>query len=322
MVDSFQYWAAAAAAEHKVPCVLSLIFSATTLAQFGVPRVSLPPLAADAMPPSIPQRFALTFEKCKLVACRSCVELEPESMPLLSGIFGKPVIPFGLLPPSLPIPVEGHRGVNGDNGKTKTALPLCWIDSQKPKSVVFIALGSEPPITVEQLHELALGLELAEAPFLWALKRPTGISEADDILPPGFVDRTSSRGLVAMGWIPQLNVLAHGAVAAFLTHCGWSSVVEGLVFGQPLIMLPFLYEQAINARLMEGKQVGVPVPRVEDKSFSREGVARSIGAVMSGEGGSVLAANAKKMQKIVVGDEKCQERYIDEFIRFVRTHKD
>jgi hypothetical protein len=64
------------------------------------------------------------------------------------------------------------------------------------------------------------------------------------------------------------------------------------------------------------------VPRVEDKSFSREGVARSIGAVMSGEGGSVLAANAKKMQNIVVGDEKCQERYIDEFIRFVRTHKD
>jgi hypothetical protein len=238
-------------------------------------------------------------------------------MPLLSGIFGKPVLPLGLLRPSLP--AEGAGGHREDG---REAAALRWLDSQTPKSVVFVALGSEPPITVEQLHELALGLELAEAPFLWALKRPTGISEADDILPPGFVDRTSSRGLVAMGWIPQLNVLAHGAVAAFLTHCGWSSVVEGLVFGQPLIMLPFLYEQAINARLMEGKQVGVPVPRVEDKSFSREGVARSIGAVMSGEGGSVLAANAKKMQKIVVGDEKCQERYIDEFIRFVRTHKD
>ncbi|CAD6255374.1 unnamed protein product [Miscanthus lutarioriparius] len=322
MVDSFHYWAAAAAAEHDVPCVLSLIFSATTLAQFGVPRVSLPPVAADAMPPSIPQRFALTFEKCKLVACRSCVELEPESMALLSSIFGKPVIPFGLLPPSLPIPVEGHRGVNGDNGKT--ALPLCWLDSQKPKSAVFVALGSEPPITVEQLHELALGLELAGAPFLWALKGPTGISEADDILPPGFVERTRGRGLVAMGWVPQLDVLVHGAVGAFLTHCGWSSVVEGLVFGQPMIMLPFLDEQGINARLMETKQVGVQVPRFgEDRSFSREGVARSIGAVMSEEeGGRVLAANAKKMQKIVVGDEKCQERYMDDFIRFIRTHKD
>ncbi|KAF8681914.1 hypothetical protein HU200_045365 [Digitaria exilis] len=310
VLDSFHYWAAAAAEGRNIPCVLYLVFSAETLSRYGVPRgVSAAAVGDLGAAPSIAQRFVLTFEVCKLVANRTYHELEPETVPLLPGIFGKPVIPVGLLPPP-PSSREGHNDT-----ATSAAALMTWLDKQPPSSVLYAAFESEAPVTVEQLHEVAHGLELAGTGFLWALKKPSGgggglESEGGGLLPPGFEERARGRGLVTMGWVPQLGILAHGAVGAFLTHCGWSSTVEGLLYGQPLVMLPFLGEQEINAQLMERKQVGVQVPRHgDDRSFDREGVASSVRAVMSGEeGGRVFAANAKKLREIVT-DENCQGRW-------------
>ncbi|RCV41393.1 hypothetical protein SETIT_9G132400v2 [Setaria italica] len=308
-VDSFQYWAAAAAADRKIPCALILPFASSTLAEFGVPRLEPPVEGSTA---SILQRFVLTFEKCQLVIHRACSELEPEHTPLLPGIFGKPVIQYGLVPPCPP--AQGH--IEHDNAA------LSWLDKQQPESVLFIALGSEPPVTVEQLHEIALGLELAGTTFLWALKKPNGLLlEADgDILPPGFEERTRDRGLVAMGWVPQLSILAHSSVGAFLTHGGWSSTIEGAMSGHPMVFLTFLDEQRINAQLIERKKAGLRVPRCEkDGSYDRQGIAGAIRAVMcEEESKSVFAANAKKMQEII-NDRKCQERYIDELIQRLRS---
>jgi UDP:flavonoid glycosyltransferase YjiC (YdhE family) len=120
--------------------------------------------------------------------------------------------------------------VNGEDATVR------WLDAQPASSVVYVALGSKAPLRVEKVHELALGLELAGTRFLWALKKPSGSGDAD-VLPPGFEERTRGRGLVAMGWFPQVSILAHGSVGAFLTHCGWNSTIEGVQYGHPLIML-------------------------------------------------------------------------------------
>ncbi|KAK8444407.1 hypothetical protein SEVIR_9G131001v4 [Setaria viridis] len=292
----------------QIPCALSLPFAASTLAEYGVPRVEPPVEGSTA---SILQRFALTFEKCQLVIHRACSELEPEHTPLLPGIFGKPVIQYGLVPPCPP--AQSH--IEHDNAA------LSWLDKQQPKSVLFAGFGSEPPVTVQQLHEIALGLELAGTPFLWALKKPNGLFEADgDILPPGFEERTRDRGLVAMGWVPQLSILAHSSVGAYLTHGGWASTIEGAMCGLPMVFLTFIGEHRINAQLLERKKVGLRVPRHEkDDSFDRQGIAGAIRSVMCEEQSkSVFVANAKKMQEII-NDRKCQERYIDELIQRLRS---
>lgn len=263
---------------------------------------------------SIVQRCALTLQRCTLAPIRSCVEWEPESVPRVPSLNGVPVLPLGLLPPS----PNGGRGViaNGEDEAT-----LRWLDAQPAKSVVYIALGSEVPLPVEQVHELALGLELSGTRFLWALRKPGGVPDAD-VLPPDFEERSKDRGLVTTGWVPQISILAHGAVGAFLTHSGWSSIIEGLLFGRPLIMLPIYGDQGSNARLMEGKKVGMQVPRDEnDGSFDREGVSRAVRAVMlEGETRSVFVANAKKLQEIV-GDSELHERCIDQFIHQLRSYK-
>ncbi|CAM0949768.1 unnamed protein product [Alopecurus aequalis] len=311
IVDYLNHWAAATAVQYKVPCALLVLLAATVVTALDI-RLSPSPGATTRFETekrelisvqgvsgaSIAERVSSTLERCNLVAMRSCFEWEPESVPLAATFGGKPVVPFGLLPPS---PDGGRRG---DRGKDGAAVR--WLDAQPAKSVVYVALGSEVPLRQEEVHELALGLELAGTRFLWALRKPP--VDADVVLPAGFEERTRGHGLVITGWVPQLEMLAHDTVGVFLTHCGWNSTIEGLLFGRPLVMLPIMGDQEPNARLMERRKVGVQVRRNQNNgSFDREGVATAIRAVaVEEEGRTVFAANAKKLQEIV-SDTECHE---------------
>ncbi|VAI23888.1 unnamed protein product [Triticum turgidum subsp. durum] len=265
---------------------------------------------------SVVQRFILTKDGSTVAAMRSCIEWEPETFPLAETLLGKPVIPLGLLPPS----AEGARRAAAQGEEHATEQ---WLNAQPPDSVIYVALGSEVPLRVEQVHEMAFGLELAGTRFLWALRKPSGAADDDsaDMLPPGFQDRTSGRGLVTTGWVPQMSILAHAAVGGFLTHCGRNSLIESLLFGHPLVMLPIYGDQGPNARQMEAKQVGLQVARNEDDgSFDRHGVSTAVRAVMvEEEARRGFVAGAAKIQA-VVADTELHGRYIDEFVEHLRSY--
>jgi UDP:flavonoid glycosyltransferase YjiC (YdhE family) len=345
VADSFHHWAAAAASEHKVPLAMLLPTAAMVAA---IPRP--PPsseratysfeLQAAAAARAVPryeregmaqvfandgassgmstrERCVLTAQGCTVTAIRSCVEWEPESFPLVAPLLDKPVVPLGLLPP----PPDGARIAAATNREHATVR---WLDAQPPGSVLYVALGSEVPLRADQVYELALGLELAGTRFLWALRKPSGAAHAavddDDMLPPGFQERTDGHGLVTTGWVPQVSVLAHAAVGGFLTHCGRNSLIEGLLFGHPLVMLPIFGDQGPNVRQMEAKMVGLQVARdEEDGSFDRNGVASAVQAVMlEGEARRAFIAGAARMQEVVADAER-HERYIDEFVEHLRS---
>ncbi|KAM0931424.1 hypothetical protein ACQ4PT_000442 [Festuca glaucescens] len=133
-------------------------------------------------------------------------------------------------------------------------------------------------------------------------------------------DGPHDHGLVTTGWIPQMSILAHAAVGGFLTHCGRNSLIEGLLFGHPLVMLPIFGDQGPNARQMEAKKVGLQVARdEEDGSFDRHGVASAVRAVMlEEESRRGFVAGAARMQEVVADAER-HERYIDEFVEQLRS---
>ncbi|PON38761.1 UDP-glucuronosyl/UDP-glucosyltransferase [Parasponia andersonii] len=99
---------------------------------------------------------------------------------------------------------------------------ITWLDDQPPLSEVFLCFGSMGYFREDQVKEIACALAQR------------------------FLDRTAGRGK-AIGWTPQVDVLAHRAISWFVSHCGWNSVLGSLWFGVPTATWPVYAEQYLNA---------------------------------------------------------------------------
>ena len=126
--------------------------------------------------------------------------------------------------------------------------------------------------------------------------------------------------MVCTSWALQLKILAHDSVGGFLTHSGWSSVVEALQFERPLVILTFYSDEGINAKLLEEKHIGYLIPGNEqDVSFTWDSVAKFIRLVIVEEEGKMYRDKAKEM-KGLFGDKKSQDQYLDSFLNYLKTH--
>ncbi|RLM70134.1 hypothetical protein C2845_PM17G09260 [Panicum miliaceum] len=139
--------------------------------------------------------------------------------------------------------------------------------------------------------ELLLGLEATNRPFLVVLKFPNGADAESELaarVPPGFEERVKGRGVLHTGWVQQQHILQHPSVWCYVDHSGFSSVVEGLVAGCRLVLLPMKTDQYINAAVFACElHVGVEVVRRgEDGWFGRDAVSDAVtAAVAAGVGG-------------------------------------
>ncbi|KAK8950802.1 UDP-glycosyltransferase 85A5 [Platanthera zijinensis] len=118
---------------------------------------------------------------------------------------------------------------------TEDSTCLDWLDGREPNSVVYVNFGSITVMSNAQLVEFAWGLANTGYDFLWVI-RPDLVRGSDaQVLPAEFMEETKERGLMA-SWCPQEEVLFHPAVAVFLTHCGWNSIMaESISGGVPMI---------------------------------------------------------------------------------------
>ncbi|XP_020188276.1 UDP-glucose flavonoid 3-O-glucosyltransferase 7 [Aegilops tauschii subsp. strangulata] len=120
-----------------------------------------------------------------------------------------------------------------------------WLDTKPDHSVVYVSFGTCALASEAQLDQIALGLEASGKSFLWVVRG------ADKWAPPkGWEKRVDDRGIVIRSWAPQTAILAHPAVGAFVTQCGWNSVIEAVAAGVPMLTWPKVYEQFITERLI------------------------------------------------------------------------
>ncbi|KAJ6838569.1 scopoletin glucosyltransferase-like [Iris pallida] len=161
-----------------------------------------------------------------------------------------------------------------------------WLDARTPGSVVYVSFGSISFFSAAELREIALGLEASGRAFVWVVRN----EHHEDWLPEGFEERNEKRGLIVRGWAPQILILNHASVGAFLTHCGWNSCLEGVAAGLPLVTWPLSADQFYNERLMVdvlGVGVAVGAKKYSMKPEERpvvaaEKIASAVGEVMGG----------------------------------------
>nr|XP_043631267.1 UDP-glycosyltransferase 76B1-like [Erigeron canadensis] len=162
---------------------------------------------------------------------------------------------------------------------------LSWLDTQPPKSTIYVSFGSLANITESEFQEVAHALFKIGLPFLWVV-RPGMVrgSEWIESLPERFLERVGDRGRIVK-WSPQQEVLAHPATGCFWTHCGWNSTLESICEGIPMICSPYFVDQPINARYVSDVwKIGV---YLED-GLERVGIETAIKTVMMSKEGEMM----------------------------------
>ncbi|KAL0337495.1 UNVERIFIED_CONTAM: UDP-glycosyltransferase 73C3 [Sesamum calycinum] len=198
---------------------------------------------------------------------------------------------------------RGNKLVSADENE----YYLKWLDSKEPGSVIYVCLGSQSSPATLQLIELALALEASNRPFIWVLRNASEESQKW-ILEEKFEERIKDRGLLIRSWAPQVLILSHPSIGAFLTHCGGNSMVEGMTAGVPMLTWPVFSDTFRNEKLIVnvikmGVRVGVekPVFLGEDEDEHRvqvkkDEIKRAIEKLMSGgEEGKEMRKRAKEL---------------------------
>ncbi|VVB13379.1 unnamed protein product [Arabis nemorensis] len=194
----------------------------------------------------------------------SCEELDQDSLAESHKVFNFPIFPIG--PSHIhDVPASSSSLFEPD----QSCIP--WLDKRETRSVLYVSLGSIVTLTESEFLEIACGLKNSDLAFLWVV-RPGSVHGRDWIesLPLGFIESLEGKGKIVK-WAPQLDILAHRATGSFLTHNGWNSTLESICEGVPMISLPFVWDQLLNARFISDVwRIGIHLEgRIERREIER-----------------------------------------------------
>ncbi|KAK1351615.1 Glycosyltransferase [Heracleum sosnowskyi] len=248
----------------------------------------------------------------KVILRRTFREMEGKYIDYISVLSQKKSIPVGLL-----VPEE----LEDTDESTET---IQFLDKKDESSVVFVSFGSEYFLSKEEIQEIASGLELSNLNFIWVVRFPFGENmKLEEALPLGFLDKVGDKGLVMEGWAPQAKILSHSSTGGFVSHCGWGSIMESMMFGVPVIAMPMHLDQPFNAKVMKEVGVGQEVETDENGRFKREEIAKVIRNVVVEESGETIRRKAKEMsEKIRENGKKEIDEVVEELVKLCKEKKE
>ncbi|XP_017983508.1 PREDICTED: UDP-glucose iridoid glucosyltransferase [Theobroma cacao] len=314
--DELMYFSEAAAKFVKLPSIIFRTTSASTyISRSGILQLKaegilslqgstsqdlvpgLHPLRFRDLPVSkfgIPENFLRLISNMSKTRTSSAViwntidVLEQSSLPKIQKQCQVPIFPIG--PLHKVAPASSSSLLKEDTGC------ITWLDQQIQNSVLYISLGSVASIDKKELVEMAWGLANSKQPFLWVI-RPGLVDDLEwnKLLPEGFIETVGENGCIVK-WAPQTEVLAHGAVGGFWTHCGWNSTLESISEAVPMICRPCFGDQRVNARFVSHEwRTGLQL----ENPFERGKIERAIRSLMVEKEGEEMRQRAWNLKEMV-----------------------
>ncbi|XP_062184382.1 putative cis-zeatin O-glucosyltransferase [Phragmites australis] len=207
---------------------------------------------------------------------------------------------------------------------------LEWLDKQSPASVLYVSFGTTSSLRAEQIAELAAALKGSKQRFIWVLRdadRADIFAESGESRHAKFLSQFTKEiegtGLVITGWAPQLEILAHSATAAFMSHCGWNSTMESLSHGKPVLAWPMHSDQPWDSELLcKYLKAGLLVRPWEKHSevIPAEAIQKVIEEAMMSDRGMAVRQRAKELGEAVrasVADGGTSRKGLDDFIGYI-----
>lgn len=234
----------------------------------------------------------------EVVLLKTSPSLERKYINYVSSMSQKRILPVG----SLVADVDKNGGGEEDSDIMR------WLGEKEENSTVYVSFGSEYFLSDKEVAEIAKGLELCKANFIWVIR--FAAMEEREVLPEGFVERVRERGRVLLGWAPQASILGHSSTGAFVSHCGWSSLNESVYYGVPVVGIPMKINMFVDARMLVAAGACLEVLRERDGGFKGEEIGKAIDMVVGeGERGEGLRRRAREISEKMKMEE---EEAIDE----------
>ncbi|KAJ1272220.1 hypothetical protein BS78_06G186000 [Paspalum vaginatum] len=289
------------------------------------------PHPAACMPREFVEYIVSTVEDTRSpafagVLANTCRAIEDEFVDLVAAdpeYRGKRVFAVGPMNPML-----DAATVVGGQGTLQRHGCLDWLDKQPPASVLYVSFGTTSSLPAQQVAELAAVLRDSKQRFVWVLRdADRGVVHEEEteesrhaMFLSEFTEQTQGTGLVITAWAPQLEILAHGATAAFMSHCGWNSTMESLSHGKPMLAWPMHSDQPLAAELVcKYLKAGFLVRPWEQHAevTPAEAVREVIDKAMEGDEGLAVRERARALRDSIrasVAEGGSSRKDLDDFI--------
>lgn len=158
-----------------------------------------------------------------------------------------------------------HLGV--DDSQIEEELEN-WLDDSE-NGFIYVSFGSV--VTIESFPEETL-LEMYSAFSRIAPIRVLMRVAEPKHLPPGLPDN-----VLTSGWLPQVKVLMHPNIQAFVTHGGLMGIQEAVTFGVPLVGIPLFHDQPINVKNCADKEAALVL---DYKNLTADNIVAAVNTVI------------------------------------------
>ena len=152
-----------------------------------------------------------------------------------------------------------------------------WIDNNK--GFIYIATGSQFILTISQQEALLNVFSSMNYDFLVSSK----------------VLKSELKNVKIVGWTNQLEVLQSENILAFITHGGYSSLVESVQNIVPFLCVPKEFDQFINCETSENQGIG---KLLKNEEFKVERIINYLNELITNKS---FKENMKKLKAIMKG---------------------